>query len=108
MKSAMPYSRADAPELKAAAPAAAGRAPLRRPDRRGRPTAAALWTTQPIVRSGTPPSRCCATRHYQPWVDVDLLPLLEHLVRTGAWWDFVDEIASHLVGPGAARPTGRA
>ena len=35
---------------------------------------------------------------YASWVDVDLLPLLEHLVRTGAWWDFVDEIASHLVG----------
>lgn len=35
---------------------------------------------------------------YTRWVDVDLLPLLEHLVRTGAWWDYVDEIASHLVG----------
>ncbi len=35
---------------------------------------------------------------YRPWLDVDLLPLLEHLVRTGAWWDYVDEIASHLVG----------
>lgn len=35
---------------------------------------------------------------YRPWIDVDLLPLLEHLVRTGAWWDYVDEIASHLVG----------
>ena len=35
---------------------------------------------------------------YRTWLDVDLLPLLEHLVRTGAWWDFVDEVASHLVG----------
>lgn len=35
---------------------------------------------------------------YRPWIDVDLVPLLEHLVRTGAWWDYVDEIASHLVG----------
>ena len=35
---------------------------------------------------------------YSDWVDVDLLPLLEHLVRTGAWWDFVDEVAAHLVG----------
>lgn len=35
---------------------------------------------------------------YGTWIDVDLVPLLEHLVRTGAWWDYVDEIASHLVG----------
>lgn len=37
-------------------------------------------------------------RAYRDWLDPDLLPLLEHLVRTGAWWDVVDEIASHLVG----------
>lgn len=35
---------------------------------------------------------------HRSWIDVDLLPLLEHLVRTGAWWDYVDEIASHHVG----------
>lgn len=27
----------------------------------------------------------------------DLLPLLEHLIRTGAWWDHVDDI-SHRIG----------
>ncbi|HEX5917124.1 MAG TPA: DNA alkylation repair protein [Nocardioides sp.] len=37
-------------------------------------------------------------RAYRRWLDPDLLPLLEDLVRTGAWWDVVDEIASHLVG----------
>jgi 3-methyladenine DNA glycosylase AlkD len=37
-------------------------------------------------------------RSYRQWLDPELLPLLEHLVRTGAWWDVVDEIASHLVG----------
>jgi 3-methyladenine DNA glycosylase AlkD len=37
-------------------------------------------------------------RAYRSWIDPDLLPLLEQLVRTGAWWDVVDEIASHLVG----------
>jgi len=26
------------------------------------------------------------------------LPLYEEMIVTGAWWDFVDEIASHLVG----------
>ncbi|HSU01801.1 MAG TPA: DNA alkylation repair protein [Nocardioides sp.] len=37
-------------------------------------------------------------RTYATWVDPGLLPLLEHLVRTGAWWDVVDEVAGHLVG----------
>ena len=37
-------------------------------------------------------------RAYRAWLDPDLLPLLEQLVRTGAWWDVVDEVASHLVG----------
>ncbi|GAA1931088.1 DNA alkylation repair protein [Nocardioides hwasunensis] len=37
-------------------------------------------------------------RHHRQWLDADLLPLLEHLVRTGAWWDVVDEISGHLVG----------
>ncbi|MFC7724577.1 DNA alkylation repair protein [Nocardioides sp. GCM10028917] len=37
-------------------------------------------------------------RSYRAWLDPDLLPLLEQLVRTGAWWDVVDEIAAHPVG----------
>lgn len=34
---------------------------------------------------------------YRTYLDADLLPLLEHLIRTGAWWDLVDEV-SHCVG----------
>jgi 3-methyladenine DNA glycosylase AlkD len=33
------------------------------------------------------------------WLDVDLVPLLEHLVTTGAWWDLVDEISARVVAP---------
>ncbi len=35
---------------------------------------------------------------YRGWIDLDLLTVVEHLVRAGAWWDVVDEIAGHLVG----------
>lgn len=31
--------------------------------------------------------------------DPGRFPLIEHWIRTGAWWDLVDEIAVHLVGP---------
>ncbi len=33
------------------------------------------------------------------WQGVDLLPVYDELVVTGAWWDFVDEIASRRIGP---------
>jgi 3-methyladenine DNA glycosylase AlkD len=37
-------------------------------------------------------------RAARPWQDPESLGLYRHLVVTGAWWDHVDEIASHLVG----------
>lgn len=37
-------------------------------------------------------------RRYGTYLDPAALPLLEHLVLTGAWWDLVDDVASHLVG----------
>jgi 3-methyladenine DNA glycosylase AlkD len=33
------------------------------------------------------------------WRDPDLVPLLEHLVVDGAWWDLVDDVAAHQVAP---------
>ncbi len=37
------------------------------------------------------------------WRDPAFLDVAEHLVLTGAWWDLVDETASHLVGDVLAR-----
>lgn len=37
-------------------------------------------------------------RSARPWQDPAALGLYRHLVVTGAWWDVVDEVASHLVG----------
>ena len=39
------------------------------------------------------------TGAYPRWWSVELLPLYDELVVTGAWWDFVDEIASRRIGP---------
>lgn len=30
---------------------------------------------------------------------LELLPLYRHLVESGAWWDLVDDVAVHLIGP---------
>ena len=47
-------------------------------------------------------------RPYRAWVDSDAMPLWESLIRAGAWWDVVDDIATHLVRDTVlAAPDGR-
>ena len=36
---------------------------------------------------------------YRRWLDLDAVPLLEKLVVEGAWWDYVDEVATRRLGP---------
>ncbi|MBA3294197.1 MAG: DNA alkylation repair protein, partial [Geodermatophilaceae bacterium] len=38
-------------------------------------------------------------RAYATYQDPGTLPLYEHLIVTGAWWDYVDEVAIRRVGP---------
>lgn len=38
-------------------------------------------------------------RAYAQWQDSGLLPLHEEMIVTGAWWDYVDEVAIRRVGP---------
>lgn len=40
-----------------------------------------------------------ALRRYAGWQAPDLVPLYEELIVTGAWWDFVDEVANRRIGP---------
>jgi 3-methyladenine DNA glycosylase AlkD len=40
-----------------------------------------------------------AQRPYVRWQQPGLLPLYEELIVTGAWWDFVDEVANRRIGP---------
>jgi 3-methyladenine DNA glycosylase AlkD len=37
-------------------------------------------------------------RRYAAWRDFSALPMFEEMIVTGAWWDFVDPIATHHVG----------
>jgi 3-methyladenine DNA glycosylase AlkD len=36
--------------------------------------------------------------YFKPFICQESMPLYERLIREGAWWDFVDVIAIHLVG----------
>jgi 3-methyladenine DNA glycosylase AlkD len=40
----------------------------------------------------------CADKRARGFLTADALPLAEELIVTGAWWDLVDELASHMVG----------
>ncbi|QSR30964.1 DNA alkylation repair protein [Nocardioides sp. S5] len=97
MKSDLPYVGLGAPELRALL------RPLLVEHRfvdRGSWEAAALELWDDVTHREEWYAAVALLRHraYRDWLDPDLLPLLEHLVRTGAWWDVVDEVASHLVG----------
>lgn len=37
-------------------------------------------------------------KRYRKLLTLDVLPLLEHLITTGAWWDLVDPLASDGIG----------
>lgn len=37
-------------------------------------------------------------RRAKPFYDMDALPMLDELIVTGAWWDYVDELAAYGLG----------
>ncbi|MEU4544225.1 DNA alkylation repair protein [Nonomuraea dietziae] len=49
-------------------------------------------------------------RYYRPWQSLYTVPMYEEMIVTGAWWDLVDELATHRIGgllaayPDAMRP----
>jgi 3-methyladenine DNA glycosylase AlkD len=38
-------------------------------------------------------------KYYRDWQTLDTLPMYEEMIVTGAWWDYVDAIASARLGP---------
>lgn len=97
MKSALPYHGVAMPEVRATMRTLlASYAPTDRADHEA--TVQALWdgaTHREEWYAAISLVRLPRLRH---WLDPDALPLLRHLVTTGAWWDVVDEVATHPVG----------
>lgn len=97
MKSTLPFVGLAAPQLKALL------RPLLREERfidRGAWEAAVLelWDDASHREEWYAAVALLRHRAYRQWLDPALFPLLEHLVRSGAWWDVVDETATHPVG----------
>ena len=97
MKSALPYYGHAAPGLRALLrPHLAAYAPASRA--RHEATLLALWDAATHREERYAALALARHRVARPWRDVESLVTWRHLVVTGAWWDVVDETASHLVG----------
>lgn len=98
MKSEMPYRGIASPERKAlskrlfAEHVLLSSAELRR-------TALTLWRDAEYREERYLAVDLTGHRPYVAWQTPELLPLYEEMIVTGAWWDYVDEVANRRVGP---------
>ena len=101
MKSEMPFRGITSPEL---------RALLRPLLKEYAPASRAAWeaTVRTLWDEATHREERYAAlalakhRAARGWRDAELVPLVRHLVVTGAWWDLVDDVAVHLAGSALA------
>lgn len=62
------------------------------------PTARALWDRATHREERYATLDLLRRREHRAHLRFESLPFYEHLIRSGAWWDLVDEIAAHQVG----------
>ena len=98
MKSAIPYRGLTSPQLTAALRPILADPGFRILDQSlWEATIRALWDEVEYREEWYAAIALARYRAYRPWVDSDAMPLWRHLIVTGAWWDVVDEVATHLV-----------
>ena len=98
MKSSMPYFGLTSPQLKTALGPLLRYPGLAMGSReQWEATIRALWDGATHREQWYAAIALARHRPYRTWVDSDAMPLWESLIRAGAWWDVVDDIATHLV-----------
>ncbi len=98
MKSAMPFRGVPAPALKQVCRDVLPAHPIE--DRASwAATVRTLWDDAAFREERYAALALTGHRSSRRWQDAGTLPLYEHLAVTGAWWDYVDEIAANRVGP---------
>lgn len=98
MKSAMPYLGVPAPRLREVCRRVFDAAPLASFEA-WRDTALALWRDARYREERYAAIALTGNRHYRDYQRLDALPMYEEMVVTGAWWDYVDDLATHRLGP---------
>jgi len=97
MKSALPYYGLPAPRLKAELkPLLRDWAPA--DEAQWAATIRMLWDEATHREEWYAAIAVARHRRARVWLDETSLDLWEHLVSSGAWWDVVDDVATHLVG----------
>jgi 3-methyladenine DNA glycosylase AlkD len=97
MKSAMPFHGVAKPVLAALLKRELAAVPL--PDAATwRAEVSALWRAARFREERYAAIALGRDRRAKPFHDLRALPVYEEMIVTGAWWDFVDEIAAHCLG----------
>jgi len=101
MNSTMPFRGVTSPQLKATLRPVLADPAYRLAGRdEWEATIRALWDAARFREERYAALAISGHRLYLQWArDRSAMPLYRHLVESGAWWDFVDDIASHRVGP---------
>lgn len=98
MKSALPYHGVRLPAVRALVGQVSAAHPLS--DRASWEAAVReLWDTATHREERYAAIALTGQRAYTRYQQPQTMPLYEHLVVTGAWWDVVDEVATKRVGP---------
>ena len=108
MKSSMPFLGVSAPALRAACRDAVTAHPLDSFDEWSR-AVLALWREADYREERHAAITIADDRRYASYRTRQAIPMLEEMIVTGAWWDYVDALATHHLGDvlAAERRAGR-
>jgi 3-methyladenine DNA glycosylase AlkD len=98
MKSALPYRGVQAPEQRRIWREVFCRHPPADASS-WRDTALALWRSARYREERYAAIAYTGVRQARVWQTLDTLGMYEEMIVSGAWWDYVDVIAAHRIGP---------
>jgi 3-methyladenine DNA glycosylase AlkD len=98
MKSAMPYLGIQTPELRALCKRLFNSHPIETASV-WQDTCLQIWREARFREERYAAIELTGVRLYGPFQTLDTLPMYEEMIVTGAWWDFVDSVASKRLGP---------
>lgn len=98
MKSSMPYRGVNVPQVRKITAAVAASYPI---DDRAEweATVSELFDAAAYREERYAAIALAGHRLYRAWQDPATMPLYEHLIVSGGWWDLVDDVAIRRVGP---------
>ena len=97
MKSAMPYYGVPAPVLRSLCKRLFNEHPLSTTTE-WRAASLALWRQAEFREERYAAISLTSHPLYRSWQTLATLPMYEEMIVTGAWWDYVDTIATHQLG----------